>query len=194
MESEQPAALPPGIAPPARIDLGDLLIRRWQLTDLAAQFEALTTSYDHIHPWMAWLSTPRTLDDQRAFLATATAAWPTSGGGFNYGIFDLAGTLLGAIGLHDRVGPATLEIGYWSHVSHTGRGTITRATAALTEIALSLPDIARIEIHCDAANLRSAAIPRRLGYRLDHYEPRPILAPAESGRGMVWVQEKQERP
>jgi RimJ/RimL family protein N-acetyltransferase len=41
----------------------------------------------------------------------------------------------------------------------------------LTEVALSLRDVDRIEIHVDEANKASAAIPRRLGYRLDRIEP-----------------------
>lgn len=120
-------------------------------------------------------------------------SWPSADGSCHYGIFDAEGTLLGAIGLHDRVGPRTLELGYWCHVSHTGRGVITRAADALTRIALTLPGIDRIEIHCDEANIRSAAVPRRLGYRLDRVEPREVRAPAETGRGMFWVADRQSR-
>ena len=47
--------------------------------------------------------------------------------------------------------------------------------------------LGRVEIHCDEANHRSAAIPRRLGYRLDRVEDDAIAAPGESGRSMVWV-------
>ncbi|WP_406274304.1 GNAT family N-acetyltransferase [Nocardia sp. NBC_00881] len=187
MESGLPPALAPEVAAPPRIDLGDILIRRWQSQDLVAQFEAITASFEHLHAWMPWLAEPRTLDQQREFNEVATASWPTADGDFNYGIFDSRGTLLGAIGLHDRVGSATLEIGYWCHIMHTGRGVITRSAAALTETALSLSGISRVEIHCDAANTRSSAVPRRIGYRLDRIVPREQRAPAESGRGMVWV-------
>ncbi|MEU7765459.1 GNAT family N-acetyltransferase [Nocardia sp. NPDC049190] len=186
METGLPRALAPDVAPPVRADLGDILIRRWTSQDLVAQFEAITASFDHLHAWMPWLTEPRTLDQQREFNQAASANWPTDEG-FNYGIFDSRGTLLGAIGLHDRVGPATLEIGYWCHIAHTGRGVITRSAAKLTETALSLPGISRVEIRCDAANTRSSAVPRRLGYRLDRIVPREQRAPAESGRGMVWV-------
>ena len=46
-----------------------------------------------------------------------------------------------------------------------------------------------MEIHCDEANVRSAAVPRRLGYRLDRIEDDEVTAPAETGRSMVWIKD-----
>ena len=45
----------------------------------------------------------------------------------------------------------------------------------------------RVEIHCDEANVRSAAIPERLGYRLDRIEDDEIATPGETGRSMIWI-------
>jgi RimJ/RimL family protein N-acetyltransferase len=59
-------------------------------------------------------------------------------------------------------------------------------------VALALPGVSRAEIHCDEANTASAAIPRRLGYRLDRIEERKPEAPGESGRLMIWVRERAE--
>ena len=67
-----------------------------------------------------------------------------------------------------------------------------RSAAALTDVAFTLPGIDRVEIHCDEANTASAAIPRRLGYRLDRIEDEPVTAPGEHGRTMIWV--RQRRP
>ena len=47
-----------------------------------------------------------------------------------------------------------------------------------------------MEIHCDAANSASAAIPRKLGYRLDRIEQRRPEAPGESGQLMIWVHDR----
>ncbi|MFE3279929.1 GNAT family N-acetyltransferase [Nocardia sp. NPDC059239] len=190
MDVELSPALEPGVGPPQRIDLGDLLIRRWQPEDLMARFEAITTSFEHLHPWMHWLAEPTTLEQQRAFGENVAQGWPSADRGFDYGIFGSDGTVLGAIGVHDRLGPSVLEIGYWCHAEHTGRGVMTRSADALTRIAIALPGIDRLEIHCDAANLRSAAVAHRLGYRLDRIAPREKRAPAESGRGMYWIRQR----
>ncbi|WP_435593261.1 GNAT family N-acetyltransferase [Nocardia sp. bgisy118] len=189
MDVELLPALAPGVGPPERIELGDLLIRRWLPEDLVPQFDAITASYEHIHPWMDWLAEPTTLERQRAFGAAVAESWPTADRGFHYGIFDGDGRLLGGIGLLDGLGPPAVEIGYWCHVEHTGRGVVTRSAAELTRIALTLPGVDQVEIHCDEANLRSAAVARRLGYRLDRIEPREKRAPAESGRGMFWIKQ-----
>jgi RimJ/RimL family protein N-acetyltransferase len=80
-----------------------------------------------------------------------------------------------------------IEIGYWTHVAHAGRGYMTAAAGSITQVAGALPDVDRVEIHTDEANLRSAAIPRKLGYRLDRVQTRRPEAPAESGRLQIWV-------
>jgi RimJ/RimL family protein N-acetyltransferase len=55
---------------------------------------------------------------------------------------------------------------------------------------LALSGVARVEIHTDEANAISAAIPRRLGYRLDRVDELPPEAPAHSGRLQIWVTER----
>jgi RimJ/RimL family protein N-acetyltransferase len=57
----------------------------------------------------------------------------------------------------------------------------------LTGVALALDGVTRAEIHCDQANLASAAIPRKLGYHLDRVDPHEPEAPGEQGRRMIWV-------
>jgi RimJ/RimL family protein N-acetyltransferase len=61
----------------------------------------------------------------------------------------------------------------------------------LTRILLELDGIDRVEIHCDEANTRSAAVPQRLGYRLDRIQDVGVQAPFEIGRGMVWIKERE---
>jgi RimJ/RimL family protein N-acetyltransferase len=187
MNVKPSGAFVPGVAPPHRVDLGDIVARRWHPDDLMARFEAVTMSYPALHTWMEWASEPITLDQQRAYAEATTVSWPDPHGSCTYGIFDPGGAVLGAVGMHDSLGPGALEIGYWCHIDHVGRGIITRSAGALTDIALALPGVDRVEIHCDRANVRSAAVPRRLGYRLERVEPRPVSAPAESGLLMVWT-------
>lgn len=76
--------------------------------------------------------------------------------------------LIGSSGYHAvdwRVPKA--EIGYWIATAHTGHGHATEVARALTTFGLKELDFRRLEIRCDAANTRSARIPRALGYALD---------------------------
>ena len=187
-------ALRPGVAPPRRIESADLLLRAWEPADLHVRYDAIIASFDQLHQWMDWAVEPPTLEQQREFGERQQGTWP-SATGCNYGIFDAhTNEVLGAAGLHDQLGPGALEIGYWCHSDHTGKGVITRTAALLTRAALALDGIERVEIHCDEANVRSAAVPKRLGYRLDRIEEDGIEAPAEVGRGMFWVLERDRFP
>lgn len=172
--------------PPERIDLGDLVVRRWQPDDLLPRIAAVTASYDELHAWMEWLPEPLTYEQHRAFGEDAATNWPSEGE-FRYGIFATDGTLLGACGLHELTDPHTVGLGYWCHSAHTGRGVVTRAAGALTSAAMTLPQIDQVQIRCDKANVRSAAVARRLGYRLDRIVEDGIYTPAESGYSMYWL-------
>jgi ribosomal-protein-serine acetyltransferase len=73
--------------------------------------------------------------------------------------------LVGVLGFHhlDRENLST-SLGYWIAESAQGRGTVTRAVAALTDHAFRAWKLNRVEIHAAVENQRSRAIPRRLGF------------------------------
>jgi ribosomal-protein-serine acetyltransferase len=170
---------------PDRIEADGLLLRRWRVADAAAQHEAVVASLAHLEPWVGWIALePQPLEDRVAMLARWEREW-RAGGDVLLGIFR-DGRIAGSCGLHRRRGPRTLEIGYWVHVDFLRRGFATSAAAALTEAALALPGVDRVEIHHDKANVASAAIPRRLGYRFVGERPDRPEAPAEIGIDCVW--------
>ncbi|MGA5816743.1 GNAT family N-acetyltransferase [Kitasatospora sp. NPDC094028] len=178
--------------PPELLRLpGGLRLRRRRSCHAAALNQALRANLEHLRPWLEWAaeapSRARTVELTRA----GAAAWE-AGTDFLYlaGLDAEPGGVVGAFGLHGRVGPGALEIGYWVAERHVGRGIATTAAGALTEAALALPGIARVEIRCDQANAASAAVPRKLGYRLDRVAEADVRAPAETGRQLVWVMER----
>lgn len=173
--------------PADRIVLSDLVLRRLSANDAVPLLTAVTESFEHLHPWMPWAADRPTISVQHEYLDAMTRQWDT-GETFCYGIFDSAEEeFLGSVGLHSRVGPGGWDIGYWVRVDHVGRGIATACSAVLTGVCLSLPGTERVEIHCDEANAASAAVPRRLGYRLDRIEEREPGAPGESGKRMIWI-------
>jgi ribosomal-protein-serine acetyltransferase len=93
-----------------------------------------------------------------------------------------------------RVEPGALEIGYWIHVDHTGRGLATRSAARLTEAGLALPGVDRIEIHHDSANTISGRVPPRLGYVRLREEPADAPAPGGTGIHVVWGMDRDAWP
>jgi len=174
------------------LSAGRLLLIRASVADLDELVEAVDTSRDHLRPWMPWAKNDPS-DSVAAFLGAADGGWDTRRE-FAY-VMRLVGTsgIVGCCGLHARIGQGALEIGYWVHVDHTGTGLGTSAAAALTDAALHLPGVDRVEIRCDAANTVSASIPRRLGFSLERIELMEPEAPRETGELMVWIRYRDER-
>ncbi|WP_180290420.1 GNAT family N-acetyltransferase [Streptomyces sp. TLI_171] len=177
--------------PPELLPLGGgAHLRRRRLADAAELNAAVIANLAHLRPWMPWAGQAPTMAESEQLSVSGEKVWE-QGTDFMYllGLDDEPAKVIGGFGLHGRIGPGALEIGYWVHHEHTGRGLATAAARALTEAALALPGIARTEIHCDETNAASAAVPRKLGYALDRIELAPPTAPAETGRKMIWVTE-----
>ncbi|HEU5033598.1 MAG TPA: GNAT family N-acetyltransferase [Mycobacteriales bacterium] len=178
---------------PERIEVADVIVRRFTPADLPALVAAVNVSLEELRPWMAWAQSPATVDDyeERDWIGEGDRQW-RAGTGFNYGIFATSGEFLGGVGFHVRNGPGVLEIGYWLRSDQQGRGLMTAVAGALTQAATTVPDVTRVEIHCDPANHRSAAIPQRLGYELREVREVPQEAPGQTGKLQIWAIEVTE--
>jgi RimJ/RimL family protein N-acetyltransferase len=115
---------------------------------------------------------------------------------FVYGIFNLdESKVLGGTGLHPRIGQGALEIGYWIRADSVNRGLATEAAAALTRVAFEVNQVHRVEIHCAPENTRSAAVPRKLGYRHEAtLRQRVPAADGTYGDSMIWTLLRSEYP
>jgi len=166
-----------------------MLLCCWRVGDAEAQAAALAESADHLRPWMAFMNEPPlSLGARREMLST----WERerlAGGDAIYGIF-IEDSIAGSTGLHRRRGPDALEIGYWVHSAFTRRGVASRSAGLLIEAAFAVEGIERVEIHHDKANVRSARVPRKLGFRFAGEEPDEADAPAEVGIDCAWVLER----
>jgi RimJ/RimL family protein N-acetyltransferase len=155
------------LLPPECIRTPRLALRSWQPEDAPLFLSAFTPSRAYVGLWV-----PPALDEPSEVDAIALRMERLrdefrSGVGFVYAIFDNEGTeVLGEAGLMPRVGTGALEIGYWIRCERAGEGFATEATRALTSAGFALPEVDRIEIHCDSANAPSIAVPRKLGYRV----------------------------
>jgi RimJ/RimL family protein N-acetyltransferase len=151
--------------PAYRIETQRLLLRCYNPSDAPLLAEAVTENVEHLRPWMPWVyAEPEPLAEKVARLKRFRGDFDL-GQNWVYGIFNPENTrLLGGTGLHPRVGERQLEIGYWIHKDYVNQGLTTEASAALVKVAFELIHVHRLEIHCDPANLASAAIPRKLGF------------------------------
>lgn len=125
--------------------------------------ELIDQNRSYLRKWLPWVDDSRNVEDSRAFIRSSLQQFAQNEG-FQMGIW-YRGKLAGGIGYQqldwaDR----KVEIGYWLGEAFQGKGLMTKAcrtpiTYAFTELGLN-----RVEIHCAAENIRSCAIPKRLGF------------------------------
>ena len=168
-------------------------IRPFRIEDAEEFHEAVIQSEAHLSGFMSWAHASATagLDAQRERVST----WIThfeQGPEWHFGLFENQ-RFLGVAGIHDRVGPESLEIGYWVRFGETGKGYATLLTRFAIDYAFSNhPNISSIVIKHDEANLRSRRIPEKLKFTLVERSPREIEAKLESGITCTWKLNRTE--
>ena len=166
---------------PYRIETERLVIRCYEPRDAPLLKEAIDSSLEHLLPWMPWAhQEPQTLEEKVELIRQFRANFD-SGDNFTCGIFSPdESEVLGGTGLHPRIGPGGLEIGYWIRAGATGRGLATESSAALTRVGFEVCEADRIEIRIEPRNQASMGIPRKLGF-VEEATLRRRLPPREAG-------------
>lgn len=142
-----------------------LQLRCFRVEDAAAFRSLLDRNNEYLRPWIPWmkhepLSLPDTAQRLRQFEINFR-----NGKEFRYAILERdSGRVIGLAGLHTRVGPGVLEIGYLLDQKSAGKGYALETVQALLRAAFELHAVPRVEIHCAPENIASARIPARLGF------------------------------
>lgn len=145
-----------------------LTLRVPTAADGPAMADLVNTNLEHLRPWMPWAQTPRTPQQRSESMAQAHERYLKSED-LMY-LMLLGGQLIGSCGIHRIDWQVPMgDIGYWIDQGQEGHGYVTETARALTDLALAPAQrgglgFARLEIRCDPRNLRSAAVPERLGY------------------------------
>ena len=153
------------VRPAYRIATTRLVIRCWNPTDAILLKDAIDANTDHLRPWMPWATKdPAPLEVRLSFARKCRGEFDL-GKDFVYGIFDPEEKeVIGGTGLHTRHGNHVREIGYWIQEKHGRKGFASEVAAALTKVAFIVDGVERVEIHCAIENIKSAGIPKKLGF------------------------------
>ncbi len=152
------------IVPLIRIPIdNETELRSFEIQDAEELYALVDTNREHLYRWMGWVDTTASVEQMRAFIRHSQARQAQENG-FNAGIFH-RDRLVGVIGFHyvDHEDRKT-EIGYWLAASMQGKGLMTRACRAMVDYAFRELGLNRVEIQVAIDNLRSRAIPERLGF------------------------------
>ena len=164
---------------PEMINAGELVLKRWEPAWATEAAAAVQESLPELKPFLPWAKDGYSPDEGRGFIEMSVDSW-AAGTEFNYAVFTTVGEIAGSIGMMTRLGPGTLEIGYWMRTRFAGRGHMTAAVRALTRVALTLPGVQRVVIRFDEANKASAAVAAKAGFVEVDRSRREPTAPGET--------------
>ena len=182
---------------PTHIRTPRFLLRPWQATDAAMLHPVLVENWEHLSPWIPRrVADPATISEVEQRLESFAADFANDSK-WRYGMFAHDEQMVfGEIDLFPRdatdrvtyVAADRAEIGYWLRKDMTGRGLVTEGVEAIMEIARGLGRIGRLEVRCDAGNLASSAIPKRLRFSLEQTVEEPPSNPGKSGVQLqIWI-------
>lgn len=116
-----------------------------------------------LRPWLPWVDKVQNLDDYQAWVRNSLNEFAT-GEGVHAALW-FRGEAVGVISLHSIVWwNQSATVGYWLAPPYWGKGLMTRACIKIVDSAFSDRGLNRIEIPCAVNNVKSRAIPERLGF------------------------------
>ncbi len=153
---------------PDSFDTERLTVRAPRIEDAQEVADAVTESLPELRPWMPWATEPPTVEFEMARLRQAIAKWIARQDLLLHVMLKGTTTFVVGSGLH-RIDweSGKFEIGYWRRTRYMGQGYVTEAVNGVTDFAFKHLHANRVEIRCDADNLRSAAVARRCGFLLE---------------------------
>src|SRR5690606_15706889 len=129
-------------------------------------FRLVNRNREHLREWLPWVDTNTTATDTEKFIQSTIVQF-NSGRGPQYAIYHES-VMCGVCGFLpiDRANRGGM-IGYWLSQEFTGRGIMTGSVRQLLEVGFRDCSLNRVEIACATGNLKSRAIPERLGFKFE---------------------------
>jgi ribosomal-protein-serine acetyltransferase len=127
-------------------------------------YQLVKLNRQHLREWLPWVDQMRSVDDFKKYITTSKQRYASH-------------TEIGYMIIHNHVMVGRLgvynidlmnksgSIGYWLDKEWMGKGIITRCCKAVIDEAFSHLQLNRIEIRAATANVKSQAIPERLGFK-----------------------------
>jgi ribosomal-protein-serine acetyltransferase len=118
---------------------------------------------NRLRQWLPWVDPTRSPEDVRMFIMRVQEQYHSNLGP-QCGIW-MYGELCGSVGCHPiDWSNRNCALGYWIGSAFEGKGIITRSCSVMLDYIFDELGLHRAEIRCGTGNLRSCAVPQRLGF------------------------------
>lgn len=141
----------------------DVELRLLNLYHAEEIFRSIDSSRDYLKMYLPWVDNTISVSDTREFIVASRKQYAANNG-FDAGIW-YKGEFAGVIGFHSiNRNIKSISIGYWLNERFVGKGIMTKACKEFIDYAFNILDFNRVEIQCAITNLKSRAIPERIGF------------------------------
>lgn len=148
---------------PVDVEIEMQILEEWDAREL---YQLIDCNRAYLRQWLPWVDYETSVEDSRKFVLRCLQHY-LDNEGFTLGI-RVHGQLAGVIGYYSVNWPdRKVEIGYWLSADFQGRGIMTRSSRAAVRYAFEKLQLNRVMILCASGNVRSRAIPERLGFTLE---------------------------
>lgn len=141
----------------------NIVLKLVDMNDVDIFHKMCLKNYDHLKDWMSWVEKETPKENVENFIKGCMKQFAE-----NLGVqctIVYKGSVCGIIG-HNAMNNMhkSVSIGYWLDKDFTGKGIMTKSCKAIIDMTFDDYDIHRIEIRTATENLKSSAIPERLGF------------------------------
>lgn len=149
------------------IKINEMLSLKLRHEDDAEKVFILTDkNRDYLSPWFPWVDMTLSSEDSKKFVLECQEKFQNKKSA-DFGVI-YEGDFIGSMGFHTiKMRDEWAEIGYWIDEDFQGKGIMTECVKAVIKYGFDELNLHRIQIKCDTRNLRSKAIPERLGFKLE---------------------------
>ncbi len=147
----------------------EIFLKELEIKNANALFELIDSGRIYLREWLSWVDETNAIEDSILYIQSV------SQGDVYTGRYVLEiwykNKFAGLIDFHNgnKINMA-IEIGYWLGERYQGKGIITRSCKKCIDYAFEEMGFNRIIIKCAVGNLKSQAIPKRLGFKFEGIE------------------------
>lgn len=141
---------------------------RLKIGDAKVIYKAIVENRKFLSIWLPFVDSTNKVEDTEAFISMVT-----SNGDYRQEVFTIwyNERFCGLLGLKDLDWVnRKVELGYWLVEEMTGIGIITTCVKNIMDLCFGQLSLNRIQIKCAVGNIKSSAIPKRLGYTFEGIE------------------------
>lgn len=141
----------------------DIELRLVDIHHSEEMFKSIDSNREHLRKYLPWVDSTKSVDDTRGFIESSKRQYAANNG-FDASIW-YKGEFAGVIGFHSiNRSIKEISIGYWLDEKYVGKGIMTKACRQFVDYAFNTFGLNRVEIRCAEDNLKSRAIPEKLGF------------------------------